>query len=394
MINLKYILIVSFLLLVISCGSEAVVNEVSPSEEVNLIKSEFDIPNYLEKEWINSSPISIGNTLNEDKVVLIDFWTYTCVNCIRTFPFLVEWNEKYKDKGLVIIGVHTPEFEFEKEIANIKNSVEKNNLSYPIVLDNDFEIWDEFKNRYWPAKYLFNSSGEIVYTHFGEGGYVEAENEIRKVLQESGKNVDEINVGTIENQELDENAVGGFFAENSGIDSDNSSGEKPYYRMTRELYMGHGRNFSYGGMYVGNMDYYDERDRVHQYSHNGEYDHNKFYLSGSWLNGEESLTWKSRQQSGNDYLSFKFRSKSVNGVFSSNNGSKVFIKIDGEYLSKNQAGIDIQFDSDGRSYLYIQEPKMYSMVILDKYNEQIISLYPEDEFASFAFTFGSYSEGF
>jgi thiol-disulfide isomerase/thioredoxin len=372
----------------------SVINEVSPAEEVNLIKSEFDIPNYLEKEWINSSPISIGNTLNEDKVVLIDFWTYTCVNCIRTFPFLVEWNEKYKDKGLVIIGVHTPEFEFEKEIANIKNSVEKNNLSYPIVLDNDFEIWDEFKNRYWPAKYLFNSRGEVVYTHFGEGGYVEAENEIRKVLQESGKNVDEINVGMIENQELDENAVGGFFAENSGIDSNNSSGEKPYYRMTRELYMGHGRNFSYGGMYAGNMDYYDERDRVHQYSHNGEYDHNKFYLSGSWLNGEESLTWKSSQQSDKDYLSFKFRSKSVNGVFSSNNGSKVFIKIDGEYLSKNQAGIDIQFDSDGRSYLYIQEPKMYSVVILDKYNEQIISLYPEDEFASFAFTFGSYSEGF
>ncbi len=380
--------------MIISCSSQPTINEAIPLEEVNLVKPEFDFPNHLEKEWINSTPINISSTLSEDKVVLVDFWTYTCVNCIRTFPFLVEWNEKYKDKGLVIIGVHTPEFEFEKELMNIKNSVEKNNMSYGVVLDNDFEIWDEFKNRYWPAKYLFNSEGEVVYTHFGDGGYVEAENEIRKVLRELGKNVDEINVGMVENQELDKNAVGGFFAENSGIDSDNSSGEKPYYRMTRELYMGHGRNFSYGGMYVGNMDYYDERDRVHTYSHNGEYSHNKFYLSGSWLNGEESLIWKTSQPSDKDYLSFKFRSKSVNGVFSSDDGAKVFIKIDGKHLDKNQAGIDIQFDSKGRSYLFIKEPKMYSVLILDKYNEHIVSMHPQNEFASFAFTFGSYSEGF
>ena len=147
----KYLSILIFSVILFSCS------ENIESEPKIYVTPQHEIPNYENMEWINSDSISIGNQIGEGKIVLIDFWTYTCVNCIRTFPFLNEWDDKYRDDGLVIIGVHTPEFEFEKKIKKIKNSMNKHNLSYPVVLDNDFDIWNEFNNRYWPAKYLFNA---------------------------------------------------------------------------------------------------------------------------------------------------------------------------------------------------------------------------------------------
>ena len=105
----------------------------------------------------------------KDKVVLYDFWTYSCINCIRTFPYLKAWTEKYSDKGLLIVGIHSPEFEFEKDINNVKMAVGKYGLTYPVVLDNDHKTWDAFGNKYWPAEYLVDSLGHIIHTHFGEG---------------------------------------------------------------------------------------------------------------------------------------------------------------------------------------------------------------------------------
>ena len=233
----KFLNFLFLLLLMIAC---------SEAEQENVyVDPDHEIPDYQNLEWINSDPFSIGESLGNGEIVLIDFWTYTCVNCIRTFPFLNEWNQKYKDDGLKIIGVHTPEFEFEKVKKNIIKSVKKNNLEYPIVLDNDFEIWDEFKNRYWPAKYLFNSKGEIVYTHFGEGGYVEAEKEIRKLLEEKNADLSEKEIGNIEYQKIAESVFGGFYDESAGMNKDNADGERQFYRMTRELYMGSDRNLSY-----------------------------------------------------------------------------------------------------------------------------------------------------
>ena len=346
-------------------------------------------------EWINSDPISIGNQIGEGKIVLIDFWTYTCVNCIRTFPFLNEWDDKYRDDGLVIIGVHTPEFEFEKKIKNIKKSMNKHNLTYPVVLDNDFDIWNEFNNRYWPAKYLFNARGEVVYAHFGEGGYIETEKEIRKLLEDQNKDLSNKELGKIENQEIDESVFGGFYGESSGMNDENADGEKPFYRMTRELYMGSDRNLSYGGIYCGNIDYYDNIGSPNTYVDDYEYSHNKFYLSGNWNNDFESVISENDSPSDDEYLSFKFRSKSVNGVFSSINQSKLIVKLDGKFLKKNEAGLDVNFDDEGRSFIKINEPKMYSILILPEYTEKILTLLPQEkEISVFAFTFGSYEEGF
>ncbi|MDE1843652.1 MAG: redoxin domain-containing protein, partial [Thaumarchaeota archaeon] len=133
--------------------------------------------------YVNTTPEQLKTSM-KDKVVLYDFWTYSCINCIRTFPYLKAWNEKYADKGLLIIGVHSPEFEFEKDINNVKMAVAKYGLTYPTVLDNDHSTWDAFGNRYWPAEYLTDSLGHIRHTQFGEGSYDETEKVIQQLLDE------------------------------------------------------------------------------------------------------------------------------------------------------------------------------------------------------------------
>ena len=140
-------------------------------------------------QWFNSEPLTM-NALR-GKVVLVDFWTYTCINCIRTLPYIRTWHEKYKDKGLVIVGVHTPEFEFEKNPDNVKKAIKDFNLTYPVVQDNDYATWQAYANHYWPAKYLVDKNGRIRYTHFGEGDYDETERAIQMLLGEMGAAVNE-----------------------------------------------------------------------------------------------------------------------------------------------------------------------------------------------------------
>ncbi|MDQ3238973.1 MAG: cytochrome c biogenesis protein DipZ [bacterium] len=138
-------------------------------------------------EWFNSPPRSIESL--KGSVVLVDFWTYTCINCIRTFPYLDAWHEKYKDKGLVIIGVHSPEFEFEKKPSNVQKAINDYKIRYPVMQDNDFATWSNYSNNYWPAKYLIDAQGNIQYTHFGEGDYDETEKEIQRLLLQRDETV-------------------------------------------------------------------------------------------------------------------------------------------------------------------------------------------------------------
>lgn len=119
-----------------------------------------------------------------EKVILVDFWTYSCINCQRTLPYLNDWHDEYADDGLVIVGVHTPEFEFEKDYDNVLRAVEKWGIEYPVVMDNDYSTWQSYRNRYWPRKYLIDIDGFIVYDHIGEGGYDETEEKIVELLNE------------------------------------------------------------------------------------------------------------------------------------------------------------------------------------------------------------------
>lgn len=149
-------------------------------------------------QWFNSEPLQLADL--RGKVVLIDFWTYSCINCQRTFPYLRDWWEKYQDDGLVIIGVHSPEFEFEKDPKNVATAIEDFNLSYPVMQDNNFATWRAYNNRYWPAKYLIDKDGNIRYTHFGEGDYDETEQVIQELLSEAGAEVSDAEVANPEYQ--------------------------------------------------------------------------------------------------------------------------------------------------------------------------------------------------
>jgi thiol-disulfide isomerase/thioredoxin len=132
--------------------------------------------------WINSSPLSAKDL--KGKVVLVDFWAYSCINCLRSLPYVEAWAEKYKDSGLVVIGVHTPEFDFEKEQPNVQKAARKYGITYPIAMDSNRAIWDAFHNEYWPAHYFIDTKGKVRFEHFGEGNYAESEHWIQELLQE------------------------------------------------------------------------------------------------------------------------------------------------------------------------------------------------------------------
>jgi thiol-disulfide isomerase/thioredoxin len=134
-------------------------------------------------EWLNSPPLTAEGL--RGKVVLVDFWTYSCINCIRTIPYLRAWAEKYKDRGLVIVGVHTPEFAFERNVGNIRKAIDNFHIGYPVAVDSNFKIWRAFRNSYWPALYFVDASGQIRHHQFGEGGYDQSEKVIQALLAEA-----------------------------------------------------------------------------------------------------------------------------------------------------------------------------------------------------------------
>ncbi len=139
------------------------------------------------QEWFNTPggrPLSLGEL--RGRVVLVDFWTYTCINCIRTLPYLKAWDERYRDRGLTIVGVHTPEFPFERDAGNVADAIEQNGLRYPVAQDNEYATWNAYANQYWPAKYLIDARGRVRFVHFGEGEYGETEAVIRELLAEAG----------------------------------------------------------------------------------------------------------------------------------------------------------------------------------------------------------------
>lgn len=146
-------------------------------------------------EWLNSEKLELDKLMEEKKVVLVDFWTYSCINCQRTIPYLQDWWKKYMDRGLVIVGVHAPEFEFEKDKDNVLMAMAKYGVTWPVVQDNEMKIWKAYNNRFWPAKYLIVPPGRVIYSHFGEGAYMETESVIRNELEKLGYDLTGIELG-------------------------------------------------------------------------------------------------------------------------------------------------------------------------------------------------------
>jgi len=291
------------------------------------------------------------------KVILIDFWTYTCINCIRTLPYLKSWHEKYSDKGLVIIGVHTPEFEFEKEYENVKMAVEKYGIKYPIVQDNDYATWNAFRNRFWPRKYLIDKDGFIRYDHIGEWAYAETENKIQELLLEAGMNPEEkpiIEVPGISN--LKQLAI------------------------TPELYAGYDfalpRNQNIGNE-VGL-----QSEQISDYTLPEKIIPNKIYLKGKWKSNQDNLEAAEEAE-----IILGFTASSVNivtGPVSSQ--QKLEVLINDRYVNEEQAGNDV-VSENGKAFVDIKEPRLYNLID-GNYGDYKLTLKTEKGFIFNAFTFG------
>lgn len=294
------------------------------------------------QSWINSQPKTLASL--KGKVVLIDFWTYSCINCIRTQPYLNAWYDKYKDSNFEIIGVHAPEFAFEKKVENVQNAVTDAKIKYPVALDNDFKTWGAFKNQFWPAKYLIDKDGNIRYTHFGEGEYAETEANIQKLIAETGTTVDQTKVA-IEAQ--------------SGT-----------FTLTPETYLG----WSRGDRFV------DARETAYNvskvYDLKTEIPIDKWSLGGTWqINNENIIS----QKSGNK-LRLKYRAKNVFLVMGSDAVTEVKITTD----SNSKLGTDVN-----NSTIKVKDYRLYKVVENQDYNsEGYIELEIPAGVEANAFTFG------
>jgi thiol-disulfide isomerase/thioredoxin len=328
--------------------------------------------------WLNGEETSIALELAKGNVVLIDFWTYTCINCIRTLPFLTEWHDKYADRGLVIIGVHTPEFEFEKVPANIQAAIDQYGIQYRVPQDDDFLTWRAFNNRFWPAKYLIGPSMDVRYLHFGEGDYDETEVAIREALIDSGQDVSDIPFGTAAVEPVRDPDAG---------------------RQTRELYGGTRRN--YRTPYAAQDEYYLQRDVEIFYedidTSREQRQHNMWYLQGLWRNEEEAIVHARNTTGLEDYLAFDFIARTVNVVLTvAEDGDPfdVFIEMDGRWLRPDEAGDHIRWDDQGRSFIRVTVNDLYRLVKLDQWSRHELKLRANpDQLQIFAFTFGSYVGG-
>ena len=327
--------------------------------------------------WINSPPLTMEELRGQ--VVLIDFWTYTCVNCIRTFPYLKEWHAKYADQGLVIVGVHAPEFEFEKLTQNVVRSAGEYGLGWPIAQDNDFGTWRAYSNRFWPAKYLVDQHGIVRYTHFGEGAYIETEEQIRMLLEEAGADLTDLEISTTAGPRPDPRAY----------NTDPSIG------ITREIYAGFQRNAAAQGIYVAHSEYYDQPDQTRSYIDPGDHQNQFIYLQGPWLNGIENLRHARETQDYEDYIALKFAASSVNAVIDPEGDESfdVQVTIDGRPLAADEAGADLVI-ADGRSFFTVTNGRMYEVVALPGFGIHELKLSSNSpDFAFFAFTFGAYAQG-
>lgn len=324
------------------------------SSDVNLNDSKKDgiaeggrvtLKTPIAKEIINPSgyintegkPITIGEFRGK-KVVLLDIWTYSCINCQRTLPYLKAWHEKYKDKGLVIIGLHTPEFAFEKVKSNVEDAVKRFGVSYPVVMDNNYSTWTAYGNQYWPRKYLISGNGEIVYDHIGEGKYEETERAIQKALLDLNKDV----------------VVNGISTPSEVVQYDPRKVKSPeiYFGASRNEYLANGRSQVLGQQVL---------------TLPKAFDLNMLYLEGSWNFYPEYVVSNSPAK-----IFYKYDSKNVYMVASSDKGQTITVYVDGKKVKD----------------IYIKENKLYNIVEGVDYGQHELLIETPGGLNAFTFTFG------
>jgi len=309
--------------------------------------------------YINVDKITVKELIGK-KVILIDFWTYSCINCQRTTPYLNSWYEKYKDKGLEIIGIHTPEFKFEQKYENVLAAVEKFGIKYPVVMDNEYSTWTSYGNRYWPHKYLIDIDGFMVYDHIGEGAYEETEKKIQELLEERAL------VLKIKEEITKE------ISKPAGVtDVDFAKIQSPeiYFGAERNTYLGNGKSNKLG---------------VQNLSEPAEIQLNVLYLVGDWEFQDEFAESKSQMAK----IIFRYDAKSVNLVANAKENVTAGIFRDGKPLG-NESGANI-VRRNNLSIVNISEPRLYNLIEdPEGYGEHALEIIIEAPgLRAFTFTFG------
>jgi thiol-disulfide isomerase/thioredoxin len=323
----------------------------------NVDKSKFKkapelvgIANYL-----NTTPEELRSEI-EGKVVLYDIWTYSCINCVRTLPYITAWDDKYSDQGLLIVGVHSPEFEFEKDPENVKMAIQKHGIGYPVVMDNDMETWKSFENRYWPRKYIADHEGFLRYDHIGEGGYQETEKVIQKLLEERATSLGQQIVSTSSLVDIEEFQHSMF--------------------RTPELYFGY--KFAQNRNQLGSDEGFQPGKTI-SYSEPDKIDLHKFYPIGEWKNYEDSMMMVSETGS----IKLLYNAKEVNIV--TENSAELEILLDGIPLPVEYSGKDIP----NGNILQVSEAGLYNIINSENSASHILEINVKGKgFQIFTFTFG------
>lgn len=307
-------------------------------------------------QWFNSPPLT--PEMLRGKVVLVDFWTYSCINCLRTLPYLKAWNQKYRDQGLMIIGVHTPEFAFEKDARNVKQAIHDLGVTYPVAMDNQYVIWNAYQNQYWPAHYLVDMNGKIRHQHFGEGAYQETELMIQTLLKEAHQ---------------------GKLAVSGLVDAQGSGATAAAADTARspETYLGYARQQNLVSPEA------IRKDTAAQYSTPRVLKLNQWALNGRWQLSAEAAVL--HQPGG--AISYHFQGRDLHLVLGSHSGKPIRFKVtlDGAAPGKDH-GVDIDASGNG----VIREQRLYQLIRQGgKITSRIFRIeFLDADAAAFAFTFG------
>ncbi|MFM0126420.1 cytochrome c biogenesis protein DipZ [Paraburkholderia sediminicola] len=283
-------------------------------------------------QWLNSPPLTVQDL--RGKVVLVDFWTYSCINCLRSLPYVKAWAQKYKDQGLVVIGVHAPEFAFERNIDNVKKAVHDLGVDYPVAIDNNYAIWRALNNQYWPAHYFVDGKGQIRYHHFGEGDYAESEKVIQELLTEAGHaNASKVAIG-----------IAGTSAQGVQAAADNADIQSP------ETYIGYQRaeNFASPGGAA--------EDKVHTYTAPSQPAVNDWGLAGAWKVGAEHATLAAAS----GRIVYRFHARDLHLVLGpGKDGKPVRFRVSVDGAAPGAAhGTDAAADGSGT----VTEQRLYQLV--------------------------------
>lgn len=306
--------------------------------------------------WMNSPPLTTESL--RGKVVLIDFWTYSCINCLRTIPYVKAWQEKYRDKGFVVIGVHTPEFAFERDPDNVAKAIKDLGIGYPVALDNRYAIWRGFDNKYWPAHYFIDAKGRIRAARFGEGHQEESEKIIQRLIAENGGAL-----GAMDTAPVDAKGVG--------------EGESTRKDRSPETYVGYDRaaNFVSPGGFV--------RDAVHDYAVPRLASRNDWALGGQWIvGGEHGVSAAPGAR-----IAFRFRGRDLHLVLGAADAKKPVrfrVTLDGK-----APGSDHGLDIDGQGNGTVNGQRLYQLVRQKGPQDRVFQIeFLDPGVQAFAFTFG------